>query len=142
MVERLGVGRTMVLAAVIGPVIGILIPFTYADARLAFFVIGNAAMGATPTILKVVGVSYRQAIVPAHLLGRVVATNRALTWGPLPLGGLLGGVLGEVFGVRTGLLIIALLLATIFVWLLFTPAWELRGFDDPGGHDDGPGDGR
>lgn len=130
MVERLGVGRTMVLAAAIGPAVGILIPFTHADARLAFFVIGNAALGATPTILKVVGVSYRQAIVPPHLLGRVVATNRAFTWGPLPLGGLLGGVLGEVFGVRTALLIIALLFTTTFVWLLFTPAWHLRGFGD------------
>lgn len=128
--ERLGVGRTMILAAAFGPAVGVLLPFTDRGPALAFFVAGSAALGATAAVLKVVGVSYRQAIVPPRLLGRVVATNRVLTWGPLPLGGLLGGVLGEAFGVRAALLILALLLLTAPVWLLFTPAWRQRGFGE------------
>jgi MFS family permease len=132
--DRLGVGRTMVLAAALGPALGLLIPFATAGPGLAFFVVGNAALGVTTAILRVVGVSYRQAIVPPQLLGRVVATNRVLTWGPLPLGALLGGVLGAALGVRAALLVLALLLLTAPVWLLFTPAWHQRGF----GEEDAP----
>jgi MFS family permease len=131
--ERLGVGRTMVLAAIFGPVLGVLIPLTDPGIRLAFFVVGNAALGATTAVLKVVGVSYRQAVVPPHLIGRVVATNRVLTWGPLPLGGLLGGGLGQAFGSRTALLVIALMLVTAPLWLLVTPVWRIRELGDEGG---------
>jgi MFS family permease len=42
--------------------------------------------------------SIRQRIVPNHLLGRVMASFRVISWGSLPLGALLGGVLGQAFG--------------------------------------------
>lgn len=35
--------------------------------------------------------SLRQAIVPSHLLGRVISTAGVLAWSAIPLGGLLGG---------------------------------------------------
>lgn len=96
----LGIGPAMVIGAVVGPLLGLLIPFTYGGIGLVLFVVGGIAVGATTTILKVVGQSYRQAVVPPHLLGRVVATIRTITWGPLPVAGLLGGVLGELLGPR------------------------------------------
>jgi MFS family permease len=42
--------------------------------------------------------SIRQRIVPDHLLGRVMASFRVISWGALPLGALLGGVVGQTFG--------------------------------------------
>ncbi len=42
--------------------------------------------------------SIRQRIVPNHLLGRVMASFRVISWGSLPLGALLGGILGQAFG--------------------------------------------
>ena len=42
--------------------------------------------------------SIRQRIVPNHLLGRVMASFRVISWGSLPLGALLGGVIGQAFG--------------------------------------------
>jgi MFS family permease len=42
--------------------------------------------------------SIRQRIVPNHLLGRVMASFRVISWGALPLGAALGGVLGQAFG--------------------------------------------
>lgn len=133
--RRLGVGKALMIGAAIGPVVGVLIPFTYMNATLAFFVAGTAALGMTTAILKVVGASYRQAIVPPHLLGRVVATIRTLTWGPLPLGGLLAGVLAEALGPRSAMLVLALLMLPAPLWLLLSPMWKLRDFDDvaPGG---------
>jgi MFS family permease len=126
LVDRLGLVGAMLAAATVGPVLGVLIPFTTRGPGLALFVIGNVALGATAGVLRVVGTSYRQASVPPRLLGRVVATNRVLTWGPLPLGALLGGVLGEALGVRAALLVVALLLLTEPLWVLTTPAWRNR----------------
>lgn len=42
--------------------------------------------------------SIRQRIVPNHLLGRVMASFRVISWGALPLGALLGGIIGQIFG--------------------------------------------
>ena len=42
--------------------------------------------------------SIRQRIVPNHLLGRVMASFRVISWGSLPLGALLGGIVGQAFG--------------------------------------------
>ena len=42
--------------------------------------------------------SIRQRIVPNHLLGRVMASFRVISWGSLPLGALAGGVVGQAFG--------------------------------------------
>jgi MFS family permease len=42
--------------------------------------------------------SIRQRIVPNHLLGRVMASFRVISWGSLPLGALLGGVIAQSFG--------------------------------------------
>jgi len=43
--------------------------------------------------------SIRQRIVPNHLLGRVMASFRVISWGSIPLGALLGGIIGQAFGV-------------------------------------------
>jgi MFS family permease len=129
-VRAIGTGRALVLGATIGPILGILIPFTYMNATLLFFVVGTAGLGASTTIVKVVGGSYRQAIVPPHLLGRVVATMRTITWGPLPLAGLLGGVLGQVLGPRMALLVLALLMVPTPLWLLRSPVWTMTDLDE------------
>ena len=42
--------------------------------------------------------SIRQRIVPNHLLGRVMASFRVISWGSLPLGALLGGLVGQALG--------------------------------------------
>jgi len=42
--------------------------------------------------------SIRQRIVPNHLLGRVMASFRVISWGAIPIGALLGGIIGQAFG--------------------------------------------
>jgi hypothetical protein len=121
----LGTGKAMVLGSTAGPLLGLLIPVTSGTATLWCFAIGAGGLGATTTILKVVGGSYRQATVPPHLLGRMVATMRTFTWGPLPLGALVGGVLGQVVGPRLALLVLSLLLVAAPIWLVASPIWKL-----------------
>ncbi|GAA2697273.1 hypothetical protein [Actinoplanes palleronii] len=56
-------------------------------------------MGAT----MVLAPSLRQAIVPAHLIGRVTSTSRMLAMCAAPFGAFLGGWLAATFDVRTPL---------------------------------------
>ena len=128
--RRFGSARTWVIGAVLGPLLGLLIPFAHLDVTLLYFVVGMAAIGADITILKVIGQSYRMAVVPAHLMGRVVATTRTMSWGPTPLGGLLGGILGQLLGVRPALLVLALVLVTAPLWILITPVLRMRDLDE------------
>jgi MFS family permease len=74
-------------------------------AGLALAVCG-AGMGAT----MVLAPSLRQAIVPAHLIGRVASTSRMLAMCAAPFGAFLGGWLASTFDVRTPLYAAACLL--------------------------------
>ncbi|MGW9048394.1 MFS transporter, partial [Streptomyces lydicus] len=49
------------------------------------------------------GPSLRQAIVPAHLMGRVASTSRMLAMCAAPLGAFLGGWLATTYDIRTPL---------------------------------------
>ena len=88
---------------------------------LVYVVVPNAvvigvvlvATGAIGGAFNVVFGSIRQRIVPNHLLGRVMASFRVISWGSLPLGALLGGLVGQTFGlaaVFVGAAVIHLLL--------------------------------
>ncbi|MGH4020316.1 MAG: hypothetical protein ACRDT0_13990 [Pseudonocardiaceae bacterium] len=51
------------------------------------FVLGSLAVGYSVVVYNVAQVSFRQAICPDRLLGRMNASIRFLVWGTLPLGG-------------------------------------------------------
>lgn len=55
------------------------------------------------TLFFVPYIALRQRVTPDAVLGRMVATMRALTVAAAPLGAVLAGALGEGFGVREGL---------------------------------------
>ncbi|WP_027927315.1 MFS transporter [Amycolatopsis benzoatilytica] len=77
---------------------GLLVPLAAPGWRLALAGFGLAAFGFGVILYNIAQVSYRQAITPDRLLGRMNASVRFIVWGSLPLGGLLGGGLGEWFG--------------------------------------------
>jgi MFS family permease len=60
--------------------------------------------------------SLRQRIVPNHLLGRVMASFRIISWGTLPLGALLGGLIGSTFG------LVAVFVVAAAIHLLLLPS--------------------
>ncbi|MFC5213579.1 MFS transporter [Streptomyces coerulescens] len=67
--------------------------------------VGLAALSLGGVVRVVAQSSFQQALAPDRLLGRVSATARFVSWGGIPLGGLLGGTLGSVFGAATTLTI-------------------------------------
>ncbi|GIH75722.1 MFS transporter [Planobispora longispora] len=119
-----GSARIIWLSAALTSPFNLLIPFTYADWRIALFVLGITVSGGGQLVYSITQLSYRQAVVPPAILGRVNATVRFLVMGALPVGGLLGGGLGALIGVRATLLVIGLGLALAPLLLIFSP---LRG---------------
>jgi MFS family permease len=112
-VKRFGRARPLV-AAIVASSIGLGIPALTANPFIvgASFVIGGSA----GVVWNVITVSFRQSIIPDHLLGRVNSVYRLLAWGTMPIGALLGGILGELFGLPVvfavgGLMVLLLLLA-------------------------------
>ncbi|NUR91398.1 MAG: MFS transporter, partial [Nonomuraea sp.] len=122
----LGQGPAIWLSiAVPAPLMAVL-PWMEADWRLALFALQEFAFGMGSVVYNVTQLSFRQAVTPEPLLGRMNATMRFLVWGTLPLGGLLGGVLGEIVGVRATLLAAALGGCLAFLWVFASPMRTMR----------------
>jgi MFS family permease len=124
-IRRLGQGRTVVTALLVGPV-ALVLPLTTAGAGLAWFALGMAAVAYGGVVYNVAQVSFRQSVCPDHLLGRMNASIRFLVWGTIPIGGLLGGALGELIGLRATLLVTAVGMVLSPVWVIASPLRRLR----------------
>jgi predicted MFS family arabinose efflux permease len=66
-------------------------------------------------------VSYRQAVIPAELQGRMNATVRTFIWGTLPLGALIGGILGTQIGLVPTIYVGGTISALAVLWILAGP---------------------
>jgi predicted MFS family arabinose efflux permease len=117
----LGQGRTIWLSLLVTQPFALLVPTAHRDARLALFILGWFTVGYGSTVYNIVQVSYRQAMCPDRLLGRVQASNRFLAFSAVPLGSLLGGVLGTSVGPRWALLVAAAGLISSTLWLVASP---------------------
>ena len=102
-VERRGIAFGIRTLPLITAPFCLLIPLAQADWRISLFCLGFGALGFGIAIFNVSQNSYRQAAVPAPLLGRVSASLRFISWGTMPVGGLVGGALADAIGVRNTL---------------------------------------
>lgn len=129
--KRVGQARVVWLSmAVTGP-LGLLIPLVQPGWRLAFFVVGWFAFSYGVVVYNVAQVSFRQALCPPRLLGRMNASMRFLVWGTMPLGGLLGGALGAWLGLLPTMWVTRVGEAVAVVWVLASPLRGMRDIPDP-----------
>ena len=79
-----------------GPAI-LLIAFAPAgNAAIPFLVAAQLVFGFSVVVYNIVQVSYRQAICPPRLQGRMNSVMRFMVWGTIPLGTLVGGALATL----------------------------------------------
>ena len=122
-----------------GPVLGVAFTFGCAPWLLLPAVSGASALEIAAFILAfflvqvglglwgVLTISFRQAITPNYLLGRVNASMRFTSYGLGALGLLLSGLLASLFGMRETLWLAAAgFLAILMVTLLATPLPRIR----------------
>lgn len=115
LVER--VGRRRSVLAAIGTFSASLLCVGLAP-NVGLVAAGLGAFGAAGEVWNVVAVSYRQALVPDHLLGRVMATYRVIAYGAMPVGAALGGAVAAVAGVRATFVVGALATAALLAYFM------------------------
>ncbi len=122
----LGQARTIWLSILVTSPFMVLLPLAGRGWLLSLFALGWLANGFGAVVYNIAQVSYRQAICPDRLLGRMNASVRFMVWGTLPLGALVGGVLGNTIGIHPTLWVgaIGTLLSPLPV--LFSPLRKLR----------------
>jgi MFS family permease len=99
---RFGIGAVMVVSLVLATIGEAFVPLaTAANAIGVLFLVGQQIMADSAlTVYDINQVSLRQAITPAHLLGRVNASVRVTEFGAVLLGTVIAGYTGEMVGLR------------------------------------------
>ncbi|MES9505887.1 MFS transporter [Streptomyces sp. NPDC000609] len=99
----IGQGTVIWLAALVTCPLTALMPLARPGWSVYAAAIGLSALSLGGVIRVVAQSSFQQEMTPDRLLGRMSATTRFVSWGGIPVGGLLGGVSGSAFGATTTL---------------------------------------
>jgi MFS family permease len=126
--KRLGVGNAIISGAVVFSLLSALFYFATPEngVYLSAAILFSSFIGVL--IYNISQVSYRQALVPAGLQGRMNASIRTLVWGIIPIGSILGGIVADVIGVRETVVLMALLGILAPVWVIFSPVRKVKEF--------------
>jgi MFS family permease len=130
--RRIGSARIIWYSMLVFGFPQLLIPLAAPGWRVAAFAVGLAFFSFSGVVYNVAQVSYRQAICPPRLLGRMNAAIRWVVWGTIPLGGLLGGLFGTLAGVRPTLWIAYAGSWAAGWWVFFSPLRRQRDLEDHG----------
>jgi Na+/melibiose symporter-like transporter len=137
--RRFGIGpTTIVMASLFAPAWLIVAFAPEGNAALPFLIGAQLLFFYTVVVYNIIQVSYRQAICPPRLQGRMNSVMRFLVWGTIPIGTLAGGALGTWVGLRETIVIGAIGGGTSFLWILFSPQRHLREMPEPIADDEGP----
>jgi MFS family permease len=140
--SRFGIGPTSIgAAALFGPATLLVAAAPAGHAAIPVLVIAELLFGFSIIVYNIVQLSYRQAICPPRLQGRMNAVMRFMVWGTIPPGGLLGGALATWIGFRETIVVGAVGGGLAFLWLVFSPQRHLHEMPEPVADDileDGP----
>jgi MFS family permease len=129
---RFGIGPTTIAVGMLWAPATLLIALApVGNAAIPFLVVAQLALGFAIVVYNIVQVSYRQAICPPRLQGRMNSTMRFIVWGTIPLGGLIGGVLGSTIGLRETIVVGAIGGGVAVLWIVFSPQRHLRDMPEP-----------
>jgi MFS family permease len=134
---RLGVGRTIIGASILGGPTSLLVPFApHGHAALLLLAPALLVGSFTNVVYNVTQVSLRQTITPERIQGRMNSVMRFIVWGTIPLGALLGGALGTWIGLKETLIVGAAGCCLPFLPVLFSPVRSIREMPAPADEDD------
>jgi MFS family permease len=128
--RRVGVGPAIVIGAACGAA-ALLLAVAPKSAPIPFLVAGMAIMSLGIPIYNITQVSFRQAITPERLQGRMNSVMRFIVWGVIPLGSLTGGALASWFGLRFAIWVGAIGMSLAVLPVLLSPVRTLRAMPEP-----------
>ena len=123
----LGLGRAIIAETVGVGVAATAIPLVSMLGAPALPVLAllHALWGFWQPVYIVNAASLRQVITPNHLLGRMTASARFISWGGAAVGFLIGGVMAEGIGLLPTLIIAGLGLLASSLWVILSPVRTL-----------------
>ncbi|MFC4147686.1 MFS transporter [Micromonospora mangrovi] len=127
---RWGTARSLLVACAVAVLGAAVVPLGVGWPAYLAFAAGNVAFAGGVVVLSVTTRTYRQTASPPELLSRVMATVRFVSWGAIPVGGLVAGALAGVVGTRVTLLLFAGAAALAPLALLLSPVRRLRDLTD------------
>jgi MFS family permease len=128
---RLGVGPTLLWTAVAFSVSPLFLVLARPATAVPFLVAYGLLGGFAAVVYNITQVSFRQAITPERMQGRMNAVIRFLVWGTMPLGALLGGGLGTWIGLRPAITVAAAGALFTFLPILLSPVRSIREMPEP-----------
>ena len=93
--RRFQVGPTIIAGSVLFCLGGLAYPLAPKSFPLPVLIVGFFASSLGSVVYNITQVSFRQAITPERLQGRMNAAMRWIVWGTIPIGTILGGVIGS-----------------------------------------------
>ncbi|MBB5079084.1 MFS transporter [Nonomuraea endophytica] len=127
---RFGGARALIGAGFVAVAGALVLPLGAGALGFIAFAVGSAVFAAGVVVLSVVTRTYRQLASPPELLPRVMATVRFVSWGAIPIGGLLAGGIAGALGGRATLLLFAVVAAGVPLILLLSRVRRLRDLTD------------
>jgi MFS family permease len=126
--RRIGVGPVIVVSTLLSSLASFLFVLLPSNALFAGILLSTAmfVISFMGVVYNVNQVSFRQAITPLGIQGRMNATMRFIVWGTMPIGSIAGGILASFVPLRTTILVGAILGSASFLWVLFSPVRSLR----------------
>ena len=128
--RRFGVGPTIIIGAA-GSFSLLLLAVAPASNPIPFLIAAQAISGMGIPIYNITQVSFRQAITPERLQGRMNSVMRFVVWGVMPLGALIGGALASWVGLRFAIWVGAIGMSLAVLPVLLSPVRTLREMPEP-----------
>ena len=120
------------MAALFGPTILLIALAPEGNAAIPVLIAAQLVFGFTVVVYNIVQVSYRQAICPPRLQGRMNSVMRFMVWGTIPIGDAhrrRARNVGRAAARRSSIGAIGGGLA--FLWLVFSPQRHLHDMPEP-----------
>ena len=128
--RRFGVGPTIVIGAS-GSISLLLLAVAPRSNPIPFLIASQAISSLGVPIYNITQVSFRQAITPERIQGRMNSVMRFIVWGVLPLGALVGGALASWFSLRLAIWVGAIGMSFAVLPVLLSPVRTLREMPEP-----------
>jgi MFS family permease len=128
--RRFGVGPTIIIGATCSVSL-YLVAVAPTSNPIPFLIAAQAISGLGIPIYNITQVSFRQAITPERLQGRMNSVMRFVVWGVIPLGALLGGVLATWLGLRAAIWVGVIGMSLAVLPVLLSPVRTLRKMPEP-----------
>jgi len=128
--RRFGVGPTIIIGAA-GSVATLLLAVAPESNPIPFLIAAQAISGMGVPIYNITQVSFRQAITPERIQGRMNSVMRFVVWGVMPLGSLLGGALASWVSLRFAIWVGAIGMSLAVLPVLLSPVRTLREMPEP-----------